>query len=79
MRWHCRLPKATVAASARSEVGKGSLVLHFCPSRTHTSHVANVRLQITYLNSVVMPDEESSDAGEEHGDEGASGEDDKDA
>ncbi|KAF2446925.1 hypothetical protein P171DRAFT_429869 [Karstenula rhodostoma CBS 690.94] len=34
---------------------------------------------ITYLNSVVMPDEESSDSSEENGEDSASGVDDKDA
>jgi hypothetical protein len=45
----------------------------------HTYSTANVRLQITYLNSVVMPDEESSDSSEEHGEDSASDVDDNDA
>jgi len=34
------------------------------------SHAANVLLQITYLNSVVMPDEEPSDSSEDEEEEG---------
>lgn len=50
--------------------------------REAESHVANALLQITYLNSVVMPDEDSSDSSDQEegdGDDSGGGEDDDDA
>lgn len=66
MRWHCSVPPSVDRwLHGRGEVGKPANSV-LCPSKDAENIAANILPQITYLNGIVMPDnDESTDSSED--------------